>query len=234
MASRRQSNAQGRAARVFGGVLLVPLMVVATYLGICLLLLVCYRFVNPPITGVQLQRQIEALVDGRQYSRDYRPVGEVQIARHLKRAAIAAEDGRFLQHGGVDWEAVRKAREEMQRGRRVRGGSTITQQLVKNLFMTTHRSWIRKGFEVPLAYAAEFILGKDRILVLYLNVIEWGDGIYGAEAAALHHYKRSASELTRAQAAGLAACIPAPRSRTPQRTQWYANIILTRMSQMGW
>jgi monofunctional glycosyltransferase len=232
---RRKSPRTGTSPRVtLGGILLLPFMVAATYIGVCLLLLVCYRFINPPVTGVQVQRQVEAWIGGKEYSRTYRPVRADAISTHLKRAAVAAEDGRFYQHRGLDWEAIRKAREEMQTRGRVRGGSTISQQLVKNLFMTTHQTWIRKGFEVPLAYAADFILGKDRLLVLYLNVIEWGDGVYGAEAAAQKHFGRSAEGLSRHQAAGLAACIPAPRSRTPQGTQWYASIIMRRMSQMGW
>ena len=111
---------------------------------------------------------------------------------------------------------------------------TITQQLVKNLFMTTHPNWVRKGLEVPLSYLAELLLPKERILTLYLNVIEWGDGVYGAEAAAQYYYNQPARELTRSQAAALAAVVPAPRRRSPNNVSGYAATILTRMSQMGW
>lgn len=216
------------------GLVLSPILISAAYLLICILLLIPYKWMHPLITGVQMQRIVEQLADGERPVWDYRPLPPDQISRHLPRAAVAAEDGRFFEHSGVDWEAMQKALEENRRGRRIRGGSTITQQLVKNLFMTTHRSYIRKAFEIPLAYAAEIILGKDRILHLYVNVIEWGPGVYGAEAAAQYHYRKPAERLSRREAAGLAACIPSPRVRTPQRMGWYRNIILRRMSQHGW
>lgn len=216
------------------GLLLAPLMALATYLGACALLLVVYAVIYPPTTGVQIQRRVEAIVAGDDYTKRYDPVRSSSIARHLPHAVVAAEDGRFFEHGGIDWDAVREAMEDNRAGRRVRGGSTISQQLVKNLFMTTHRSWVRKALEVPLTYIAELILTKDRMLALYLNVIEWGDGVFGAEAAAQHYYGTSASALSRYQAASLAAVIPSPRTRSPQRMGGYTGIILRRMSQMGW
>jgi monofunctional biosynthetic peptidoglycan transglycosylase len=148
---------------------------------------------------------------------------------------IAAEDGRFFEHFGVDWKAVEKAMEDnRRRGTMWRGGSTITQQLVKNLFMTTHSSLVRKAFEVPLTFLAELLLPKERILTLYLNVIEWSSGVYGAEAAARHYFGAPASGLSRYQAASLAAVIPAPRSRSPQRMGSYTSTIQRRMAQMGY
>jgi monofunctional biosynthetic peptidoglycan transglycosylase len=147
---------------------------------------------------------------------------------------IAAEDTRFYQHRGIDWEEMGKiAEEKLQRGR-LRGGSTITQQLVKNLFLTTSRSVIRKGIEFTLVPFGELILGKRRILELYLNVIEWGPGVYGAEAAAQYCYGISAARVGREQAARLAACIPAPRARKPARMDDYSAEILARMRRMGW
>jgi monofunctional biosynthetic peptidoglycan transglycosylase len=124
--------------------------------------------------------------------------------------------------------------EDLDEGRIVRGGSTITQQLVKNLFLTTSRSWIRKAFEFGLAPVAELVLKKERILDLYLNVIEWGPGVYGAEAGAQYHYHASAARLSREQSARLAAVIPNPLHRKPARMTGYSNVILNRMSQMGW
>jgi monofunctional biosynthetic peptidoglycan transglycosylase len=115
-----------------------------------------------------------------------------------------------------------------------RGGSTITQQLVKNLFLTTERSFVRKGVESSLVPLMEAFLTKDRIVELYLNVIEWGPGIYGAEAAAEHYYRVKASQITREQAARLAAIIPAPLKRKPERMNEYSAIILERMEQTGW
>src|SRR5262249_13521697 len=153
----------------------------------------------------------------------------------LQHAVIAAEDTRFYQHNGVDWKEVKKVVDaDLEEGQLGRGASTITQQLLKNLFLTTHRSLVRKGVEFTLAAPAEKILGKQRILELYINVIEWGPGIYGAEAAARGWYSVPASAITREQAARMAAIIPSPRRRKPGRMNDYSAEILHRMSQMGW
>ena len=142
---------------------------------------------------------------------------------HLPHAVIAAEDARFYEHDGVDWPGMRQAAEDnWRRGRLWRGGSTITQQLVKNLFLTTYGSFLRKLVEIPLALLAELILGKPRILELYLNEVEWGPGVYGGAAAAEQLLRRLAAFLSREQAARLAACLPAPRTRRPQRMNAYA------------
>lgn len=221
--------------RALGTLLALPLAAVVTYLGVCALLLSLYSVFFPPTTGVQIQRRIEALASGSAYTKRYAPVPAEAIHVRLQRAVVAAEDGRFYTHGGIDWEAVQKAMEDnRRRGRTWRGGSTITQQLVKNLFQTTHSSFVRKGFEVPLTYMAEALLRKDRILELYLNVIEWGPGVYGAEAAARFHYDTDAARLSRSQATRLAAIIPNPRVRSPQRMGGYAATIDRRMRQMGW
>ncbi len=221
--------------RALGALLVTPFAVVVTYLGFCMLCLTAYTLIFPLTTGVQVQRRIEAVVSGSAYSKAYDPTPMAEISRHLPHAVVAAEDGRFYVHAGIDWEAIREAVEDnRRRGRTWRGGSTITQQLVKNLFLTTHSSLVRKAFEVPLTYAAELLLSKERILELYLNVIEWGPGVYGAQAAAQHHYNRDADALSRSQAAALAAVIPSPRTRTPQRMGGYARTIERRMRQMGW
>lgn len=212
--------------------ILTVLGLLLAYLGGTALLLLVYTSATPPITGVQLQRMAEAWISGETPARDYRPVPPEALPPTLTHAVVAAEDGRFFEHRGVDWEAIDEARREDRE--RLRGGSSITQQLVKNLFLTTHRSYLRKALEVPLAYLAEFILSKERIVYLYLTVIEWGPDIYGAEAAAQYHYGLRAEALTRYQAATLAACIPNPRERTPERMGWYTNIILQRMTQHGW
>jgi monofunctional biosynthetic peptidoglycan transglycosylase len=119
-------------------------------------------------------------------------------------------------------------------GDRFRGGSTITQQLVKNLFFGTRRSYIRKAAETTLVPVAEFVLGKQRILELYLNVVEWGPGIYGVESASEHYYGTSARHVGRQQGADLAAILPAPLKRRPDRMTHYSALILERMDQMGW
>ena len=213
--------------------LLAPLMLLATFYGVCALCLLLYNWIDPPATTVQMQRRIEAFSDEAPYEKQYRPLPLEQIAEPLPHAVVAAEDGRFFEHVGIDWEAIEDALDDTEAGRR-RGGSTITQQLVKNLFLTTHSTYWRKALELPLAYLAELLLPKRRILELYLNVVEWGRGVYGAEAAAQHHYGLSAARLSRYQAAALAACLPNPLERTPQTIDWYTEIILGRMQQMGW
>jgi monofunctional biosynthetic peptidoglycan transglycosylase len=207
--------------------------VLASYLGGCVLALAVYGAVFPPITGVQLQRAVGALGADVPDERAYTPVPLDRIDRSLARAVVAAEDSRFFRHHGIDWAAVRKAIREYRKGKELRGASSITQQLVKNLFMTTHSTVLRKALEVPLTYAAEAILTKRRILELYLNVIEWGPGVYGAEAAAQHHYGVSARHLSRWRAAALAACIPNPRVRRPATVGWYTRIILRRMHNLA-
>jgi monofunctional biosynthetic peptidoglycan transglycosylase len=158
-----------------------------------------------------------------------------RISQHLKRAVVAAEDARFMSHGGFDWEEIQRALERnVREGEIVRGGSTITQQLAKNLFLSGERTWWRKAQEALIALMLESLMTKRRILELYLNVIEWGDGIFGAEAAARHHFGESAASLDPEQAARLAAMVPSPRrylpgSYTPYLSQRTATI-LARMN----
>jgi len=152
----------------------------------------------------------------------------------VQHAVIAAEDGRFYQHHGFDWQQIQIAARQDLEGERTRGASTITQQLVKNLFFGTARSVLRKGAEASLVPVAEAVLSKQRILELYLNVVEWGPGIYGAEAASRRYYGTAARNIGREQAARLAAILPAPLRRRPERMNQYSAVILGRMRQMGW
>jgi monofunctional biosynthetic peptidoglycan transglycosylase len=207
--------------------------ILAFYL-FCALSLVGLRWVNPPFTTVQLQRKIEAAFSGKEYEARQSFVPLRQLPLDLQRAVIAAEDGSFYEHSGLDWKELDKVWEEAADGGRLRGGSTITQQLVKNLFLTTHSWPVRKAFDFTLAPLAEGILPKERILEIYLNVIEWGPGVYGAEQAARYHYKMPVAQLSREQAARLAACIPAPRTRRPGRMNEYSGVILDRMDRRGW
>jgi len=134
------------------------------------------------------------------------------ISNNLKRAVITSEDARFVEHEGVDWDAIEKAYENnKKKGKRIKGGSTITQQLAKNLFLSGERTYLRKGQELVIAYMLEFWLDKDRILEIYLNVVEWGNGIFGAQAAARHYFGISANSLSAEQSARLAAMLPNPR-----------------------
>lgn len=143
---------------------------------------------------------------------EHRWVPYAQISVHLKRAVIAAEDANFTEHDGVDWDAIERAYEQnRRRGRVVRGGSTITMQLAKNLFLSGDRSYLRKGQELVITYMLETVMTKRRILELYLNVAEWGVGVFGAEAGARHYYGVPAAQLGPEQAARMAAMLPRPR-----------------------
>ena len=192
------------------------------------------RSAEPVFTTVQAQRRIEAWFEAGPYQKSSSSLPLEAIPLDVRRAVIAAEDIGFYDHGGIDWAELRKIWTEDRKRGRLRGGSTISQQLVKNLFLTTHRSVIRKALEFTLVPIAEGVLSKDRILELYLNVIEWGPGVYGLEAAAQYHYGVPAAVLTREQAARLAACIPAPRTRKPDQMNSYSQEILRRMKLRGW
>jgi monofunctional glycosyltransferase len=157
-----------------------------------------------------------------------------RISNHLKRAIIAAEDANFTGHEGVDWEAMQKAYERnAKKGKVVAGGSTITQQLAKNLFLSGERSYLRKAQEVVITYMLEMLMDKERIFEIYLNVVEWGVGIFGAEAAAQHYYGVSAANLNSAQAARLAVMLPKPRFYDKNLSSGYlvrrSDLIMRRM-----
>jgi len=177
---------------------------------------------------------MQALVHGTPYHERYTFVPLSQISPNFQHAVISAEDARFYLHHGFDWHALQLAAEEDMEGGRTRGGSTITQQLVKNLFFGTGGSVFRKGAEFTLVPVAEAVLGKQRILELYLNVVEWGPGIYGAEAACRTYDHASARNISREQSARLAAILPAPLKRRPERMNSYSGVILRRMHQVGW
>ena len=159
-----------------------------------------------------------------------------KISDHLKRAILTSEDDKFVDHDGFDWEGIQKAIEKNEkRGKLVAGGSTISQQLSKNLFLSGERSFLRKGQEAMITVMMEGVLDKQRILEIYLNVIEWGDGIFGAEAASRHYFGICASQLSPSQAARLAAMVPRPRFYDRNRNSTYlakrAEAILRRMPQ---
>ena len=197
-------------------------------------MLVAARWLDPPTTAVQMERRFQAWIHRTPYHERYRFVRLSRISPNLQHAVIAAEDARFYHHHGFDWHAIQLAAKDDVEGGRIRGGSTITQQLVKNLFFGTGRSFLRKGAEVTLVPVAELVLGKRRILELYLNEVEWGRGVYGAEAACEYYYRNSARDVDRQEAAQLAAILPLPLRRRPDRMIRYSEIILERMRQMGW
>lgn len=184
-----------------------------------------YAVVPPPVTPLMLIRAVE----GHGLTKDWVPLSE--ISPHLQRAVIAAEDGKFCSHGGFDWEAVDTALQRIRRGGSLHGASTISMQTAKNLFLSPQRTFVRKGAEAYITVWLETLLSKKRILELYLNVIEFGPGIYGAEAAAQHYFGVSAKDLSRAQAAQLAAVLPGPLTRRPAATA-YAGTIAARMNHV--
>jgi monofunctional biosynthetic peptidoglycan transglycosylase len=207
---------------------------VALLWSLAALTLLAARWIDPPSTAVHIQRRLQAWIHRTPYHERYRFIPVNQISPDLQHAVIAAEDARFYQHHGFDWHEIQIVAEDDLDGGRSRGASTITQQLVKNLFFGTGRSIFRKGAEFTLVPVAEFVLGKQRILEIYLNVVEWGPGIYGAESASRYYYRTAARNTDRQQAARLAAILPAPLKRRPERMNDYSARILERMRQIGW
>lgn len=193
---------------------------------------------NPASTSF-MRRQLSVLQDARPNAQlKHKWVPYDRISNHLKRAIIASEDANFSEHEGVDWEAMQKAYEKnTKKGKVVAGGSTITQQLAKNLFLSGDRSYLRKAQEVVITYMLEYWMDKERIFEIYLNVVEWGNGVFGAEAAAQHYYRTSAASLGPSQAARLAAMLPRPRYYDAQRGSPVlarrTELILRRMNGAG-
>jgi monofunctional biosynthetic peptidoglycan transglycosylase len=213
---------------------LIGILIFLFYL-FCATFVIWLRTHNPPTTAVKLQREIEAVFAKRNYNLRYRYVPLTRISPNLQYAVIAAEDGRFYVHHGYDWEELQKeVHKDVAKRSLGRGASTITQQLAKNMFLGTERSVIKKGIEFTLVPMFECFLTKNRILELYLNEIEWGPGVFGAEAASEYWYRRTAFQVTRDQAARLAAIIPNPLKRSPARENSYAEDIQDRMKRMGW
>src|SRR5580704_11127872 len=198
------------------------------------LILVAVKWIDTPTTAVHIERRLQAWIHHKPYRERYKFVPLSQISPDFQHAVISAEDARFYQHHGFDWHAIQIDAEDDMEGGRLRGASTITQQLVKNLFFGTGRSFLRKGAEFTLVPVAEFVLGKQRILELYLNEVEWGPGIYGADAASRAWYGTAPRNIGREQGARLAAILPNPLKRRPERMNHYSASILERMRQVGW
>jgi monofunctional biosynthetic peptidoglycan transglycosylase len=233
--TRRGQKAKRLRKRSYFRLCLYALLAVAlAFYGSVALSLVILRWVNPPTTAVQTERRMQALVRHAKYRKSYRFVPLQEISPNLRHAVVAAEDARFFQHHGFDWTEVKIAIEDHVERGKSRGASTITQQLVKNLFLGTSHSFIRKGVEFTIVPLTEIVLSKQRILELYLNVIEWGPGIYGAEAASRQYFSVPAKRVTRAQAIQLATVLPAPLRRKPGRMIEYGDQISGRMTQMHW
>ncbi len=192
------------------------------FFGLSVGLVVVYRFVPVPVTPLMVIRLFEQALDPEKEVRLYKdwvPISE--ISKHAPQAVIAAEDQKFLDHRGFDFEAMEKAWENNKKGKRIKGASTITQQTVKNVFLWPGRSYLRKGLEAYFTVLVELVWSKERIIEVYLNVIEMGDGIYGIEAASQAYYKKQALKLDRSQAAMIAAILPNPRRWNPAKPTGY-------------
>jgi monofunctional biosynthetic peptidoglycan transglycosylase len=177
------------------------------------------RWIDPPTTAMHVQGRLQAWIHHTPYRERYKFIPLSQISADLQHAVIAAADTHLYQHHGFDWREIQIAAEDDLEGDRTRGASTITQQLVRNLFFGTARSILRKGAEVTLVPVVEFVLGKQGILEIYLNVVEWGPGVYGAESACRYYAETAARNIGWQQAARLAAILPAPLKRRPERSQ---------------
>jgi monofunctional biosynthetic peptidoglycan transglycosylase len=207
------------------------------FLGLNLLLVLIFRFVPVPSSGLMVQRRLEAWSADKPYTARHHWVPLEEIAPSLGVAVIAAEDQNFADHFGFDWQAIEKAVQHNETSRRKRGASTVSQQTAKNLFLWSSRSWTRKGLEAWFTLLIEAGWSKKRILEVYLNIVEFGDGVYGAEAAARTYFGKPAKRLTPSEAALLAAVLPNPRkfhANAPSdyirgRQSW----ILNQMRQLG-
>ncbi|TFW28365.1 monofunctional biosynthetic peptidoglycan transglycosylase [Massilia arenosa] len=219
---------------MFKWLILAPLLLILVvqlwYFG----WIVWWNFNNPRVTSMMSLQQ-EALLEKNPRARIYQTwVPYSAISNNLKRAIVASEDANFAEHDGVDWDALQKAYEKNNKRHRIAGGgSTITQQLAKNLFLSGSRSYIRKAQEMVIAFMLEAVMSKQRILEIYLNVVEFGQGTFGAEAAARHYYRISAAQLNPEQASRLAVMLPNPRYYDKHRDTRYlakrTNFILRQL-----
>ncbi len=201
-------------------------------------LLLVYKWVNPPLTPLMVQRFFQQVGDKERevtFKRDY--VSIEDISPNMVTAVISSEDGRFMRHKGFDIPMLKQSYRENKRGRRVRGGSTISMQTAKNAFLPHKRSYLRKGLEAGFTIGIEKLWGKERIMEVYLNIIEFGDGIYGCEAASQHYFGHSAKTLSRHEAAQLAVTLPSPLKRNPgNQTPYFkkqTSVVEGRMSKYG-
>ncbi|CAN5140648.1 monofunctional biosynthetic peptidoglycan transglycosylase [soil metagenome] len=207
------------------------------FIGTSLFGVLLFRFVNPPVTLLMIQRGFERKAAGKEWKIDKHWVSFDQIADPMKRAAVAAEDQSFLENHGFDFRAIEKAIKKNSKSKKLIGGSTITQQTAKNVFLWPGRTIIRKGFEAYFTMLMEVFWSKKRIMEVYLNVIEMGDGIYGVEAASQAYFHKPASELTNHEAAAIAVIFPSPLKWSATKPTRYLRhrqyLIMRNMRRLG-
>ncbi|HHX35148.1 MAG TPA: monofunctional biosynthetic peptidoglycan transglycosylase [Gammaproteobacteria bacterium] len=222
---------------MFSKLLRTTLIAICSLLALSILLVLLMRWVNLPYSALMLERQISAKLAGESYTSERIWTPWQSLPDHLKMAVIAAEDQQFDSHHGFDLAAIRAAIAHNQNADSIRGASTISQQVAKNMFLWSARSWPRKGLEVWFTFWIEVLWSKERILEVYLNIAEWGPGIFGAQAAAQYHFNTGAAYLSNQQAYVLAAVLPSPLTRsasqpsaaTLQRARWIAR----QVQQLG-
>ncbi|HOV92466.1 MAG TPA: monofunctional biosynthetic peptidoglycan transglycosylase [Candidatus Kapabacteria bacterium] len=220
-------------------IFIIVLKVIFCLILFSIVLTAVYTVINPPVTPLMLIRSVEYITEGKSPRIDKHWRSYDKVSKKVYRAVISAEDARFMRHRGFDWKAIEAAQRynERMQGKKVRGASTISQQTAKNTFLWPTRSWIRKGLEAYFTVLIEAVWGKQRILEVYVNVIEWGEGIYGVQAASQYYFNKDADELTTREAALLAAIIPNPRRWSASNPTPYierrANWIMGRMNSVA-
>ncbi len=235
MAKSKKPMAKGQSSSNRFGFIIGKILL--WFFAFTILWVLAYRFINPPITLLMIQRNAERKAKDKPTKAIRKWVKFKDISDNMKRAAVSAEDQLFLKHIGFDIKAIEKAFENNVKGKKIKGGSTISQQTAKNVFLWPGRSYIRKGFEAYFTLLIEVLWSKERILEVYLNVIEMGDGIYGAEAASQAYYGKSCRNLSRGEAALIAACFPNPLRWTPKHATPYIKkrqyLIMRNMKRLG-
>lgn len=231
------TNIKSRKKRWYKPLLKLLLLSTITFFVSTILLTIILAFVNPNLTMLMVIKRHVSEDQGGSNRIRKSWISVDGISPHMVLAVCAAEDSKFMEHNGFDWEAIQKAMKNNKRGKKLRGASTISQQTAKNVFLWPKRSWLRKGFETYFTFLIETCWSKKRIMEVYLNVAEFGRGIYGVEKAAQVYYNKSASKLNRNEAAMLATVLPFPAKRNPSKPSnymvRYQNTILRNMYNMG-
>ncbi|WP_313806596.1 monofunctional biosynthetic peptidoglycan transglycosylase [Flavobacterium sp.] len=219
--SRAKSKTQNRS--FMGRVFFFLFKLFLWGFGLSIFFVVLFKFVPVPFTPLMAIRAIENTADKKEVylNHDWVPLEDISV--NLQKAVIASEDGNFLKHNGFDFQAMAKAYDGNQKGKKLKGGSTISQQTAKNVFLWQGRSYLRKGLEAYFTVLIELIWGKERIMEVYLNSIEMGNGVYGAQAASEYWYKKDAKDLTKYEAAGIAAILPNPRKFKASNSSSYTS-----------
>lgn len=218
-------------------VLRIVKKIILWFLGLSILSVVFFKWVPVPFTPLMITRCIEQKMNGKEMKCSHDWVSIEEISINAQKAVIASEDGTFLIHNGFDFKALQLAYKNNNKGKKLKGGSTISQQTAKNVFLWQGRSYLRKGLEAYFTVLIELIWGKERIMEVYLNSIEMGDGVYGIESASQFWYKKKADDLSKREAAGIAAILPNPRKFKASNSSSYIELrkskIIKHMGYVG-